>query len=675
MRFSLNPSGFYIPEGFRKKLGRPLEGIRVFGGTEPAPSFFPDQGQYSLSQDQVDVLREVIQDNQSDDLQRQVMARNAFNSALDALQSYTSSSLFPVTLSLYLAQGTANILLDFMGYGVLSDFSVQGAEDALILCNDYMCTAITSVSVGAEVGGQRTVSWEGLHNITDWSCSNEMAFGGVEYTRYTLDSLVPSVFRTSPTQGLMAAPLNPTLNVAGHSAPGCAFPGYGDIDIFTDQVAWFSHFEGSVTGVYPSCVTAQILRAAGDYVQKQVCEGDDFGTPDLTWDDVFPQGPLGSTPPGYRLTNEELSQVANCLLDPECSGYDRIPPTEQPPTEQPPIVTPPSGPLHPSDPNYPCGPPDGGAPGGGGPGSYPGGSGGGNVPMPSNPYNPDNPFNPGQQVCVEVQGKVRCGQFGPGENYVSFPPYTNEYFKRSYCPPKGKLVREIIRDLAIQLGLKTSIYVDPECTVRWNGDCFKKGSSKFDALWELSDLCGYGVFPGPCDNPDDPDCPDQVGPIKPLDVHWGPFHENRDLFLLKPVTTQKLYAYIEVFRPHYEGKEGFSYMEKVPGPFTLPDGELLRWRAPRDYTRFQARRRLAQLLEFYRLKSRMVEFEVPADVRIRQRHQFKAVQPSMGITRNFMVWSAPGHTIPLGEVWKTKGTAVELSRTRYTPFHAGDVHQ
>lgn len=250
------------------------------------------------------------------------------------------------------------------------------------------------------------------------------------------------------------------------------------------------------------------------------------------------------------------------------------------------------------------------------------------------------------------------GAPGGGEIIGSLPPYGDERFGKTRCY-KNALATDIAKELAGELGVSASIVVSPGCTKRFTG-CFKKGSSKWDAMWRMADLCGYGVFP-------DPDTPG-IAPIEPLDVHHGPYHEHRDLFVFEPVfDSLDIPRWVSYYRPPAIGKPGSGYevMVEVVTPYSLPDDKIERVLAPPGASQSEAADAAAKKAASYQRKATVVDIAVPLKMGIKTRHQVSIKRPSMGYDGNFMVWELEHDADPEGFVTKIKG--VELSRTRYTP--------
>ncbi len=298
-----------------------------------------------------------------------------------------------------------------------------------------------------------------------------------------------------------------------------------------------------------------------------------------------------------------------------------------------------------------------------------------NHPFRGNPYGrfgaPDpgrgeDAFTPGKPFRYRLPGGApgegKIGNYrppknpgGPGQGVVTFPPYADEYFTKTRCY-KNAPVTATIKALAKELGVDPNMSVDPSCSKRFTR-CFKKGTSKFDAMWWLSDLCGYGVFPPPPGS-------GEVGPLKPLPVHHGPYHENRDLFVFSRVwDSSEVPSHIEVYKPPYRGKPGYDVVVPVKSPFDLPDDRWLTIVAQREWSKADALDQANQMADFYGGLGKTVEAAIPLNIGLAQRHQVKLRRPLMGFDANYMVLEF-SHDIA-GEGYITTFRGVELRLDRY----------
>jgi len=352
-------------------------------------------------------------------------------------------------------------------------------------------------------------------------------------------------------------------------------------------------------------------------------------------------------PSDSHLTSEELRDLIGNLKDtPWYDKYaDKLPKVGEP---------------HPSDPDWPCGPKNRG------PDVPRLKTGPGGFRVPREPGF-DPPVKPGDEMCVEVGGKVRCGKVRrvppPGEDIiVEEPPYRDEKFTKDFCPKKGSLIVDLVKQLATELGFDpgdSGWVVDSDCQKRWPGGCFRKGSSKFDAMWRLADMCG-DVF-----NPDEP----QIGKIKPLPPDprtYGPYHEHRDLFVFEATQDDlDIPSHVEVYVPHYPGRRGYSVIVKVDVPYGLRD-KYLRIRAPKGMTEADAMDWAANKAREYEILANLVDYAIPYNEYVAFRHQQMLRVPSEGYDGRFMVWEF-SHDIDVEEGAVTKIRGVRLQETRYAP--------
>lgn len=320
--------------------------------------------------------------------------------------------------------------------------------------------------------------------------------------------------------------------------------------------------------------------------------------------------------------------------------------------------------LHPKDPNWPCNP------GSGSP--LPGDDfdqgivkpgDGFQITQPGGPDFPGDGFTPGDPICFIIDGKKVCGEIGgydPPEIIGTFPPYPDEFFTKPRCYKK-KLAVEIVRELAEELGLKPNIgwIIDVSCKKRFTG-CFKKGTSKWDAMWAMADLCGYGIFP-------EPDMPG-IGEIKPLPIHHGPYHEHRDLFVFNPAKDDlDIPSHVEIYRPRGRFNRGYSVVAEVAAAkvYKLKDkwySEL----APRGTSEADAMDIAATKANQFNQLASYLEFAVPFNDKIKSRHQIKCQIPSAGFTANYMAWEIE-HNVDINEGSITVVRGIELKRWRYAP--------
>jgi hypothetical protein len=273
---------------------------------------------------------------------------------------------------------------------------------------------------------------------------------------------------------------------------------------------------------------------------------------------------------------------------------------------------------------------------------------------------------PGEPVRATLAGKSVTGKVGRYEPAVGddpchfvapTPPYADENFTKPRCY-RNKLAVEIARELAVELGLNpNTLVVEPGCTERFTG-CFKKGSSKFDALWSVLDLCGYGVFPDP-ENP-------TIGPMLPLNVHHGPYHEDRNVFVFERAYDDlDMPSHVEYFRPAGKGLPRRSVVQPVITDYSLPHDKWETHTVPagtsEDAMIGAARRRAAEVAA----RGNTATVAVPLNMDIAQRHQFEVRRPSKGISINYMVLSLRHDFADDGYVSLLEGR--ELKVVKYAP--------
>lgn len=320
---------------------------------------------------------------------------------------------------------------------------------------------------------------------------------------------------------------------------------------------------------------------------------------------------------------------------------------------------------HPKNPNWPCLPSGPQPPGGevprvrvGGPGMR--------VPRPPG-FDP--PGKPGDEMCVVIGGKRHCGRIRrmppPGEDIIiEEPPYRDERFTKHWCPKKGRLIVDLVKQLAEELGFSpgdVGWIVDTDCKKRWPGGCFKKGSSKFKAMWALADMCG-DIFDQE---------PPHIGKIKPLPPDprtYGPYHEYRDLFVFEAVQDDlDIPSHVEVYVPHFRNRRGYSVVVPVDTPYNLKD-KWLRIRAPKSMSEADAMDWAAKKARQFEITTNLVDFAIPYEQGqyVKKRTQLKLRIPSEGYDGRFMVWEH-SHDIDIEEGAATKVRGVRLSETRYAP--------
>ena len=255
---------------------------------------------------------------------------------------------------------------------------------------------------------------------------------------------------------------------------------------------------------------------------------------------------------------------------------------------------------------------------------------------PNKPYLPGGDFRAGTDTAPIFDGRIDEVELndppGTGTFRGSAPPYTDETFTKNRCY-KNRLITDIVKELATQdLGMNAATtLVSGGCQKRFTG-CFAKGTSKFDAMWKLADRCGYGVYP-------DPGGGGEIGPTTPLNVHHGPYHEDRDLFVFSPVYDNfDLYGAVEVYRPHFPDLPGFSVVAPVDGTvYGVSADKVLRIEAERGMTQLDAIDLAAYKARELARRTLRIEAAVPYNRSIKGRHQAVIQRPSRRFRENYMI--------------------------------------
>lgn len=277
------------------------------------------------------------------------------------------------------------------------------------------------------------------------------------------------------------------------------------------------------------------------------------------------------------------------------------------------------------------------------------------------PFPCDDPrYYPGSPIEAQIGEKTRKGRIAASdcENGIvipEFPPFADENFSKPWCR-NNILVVDAVKELAEELGMSGADWaVDEDCKERWTG-CFAKGSSKFDAMWALSDMCGYGLFPPG----------EEIGPMKPLPVFHGPYHEARDFW---GYTTQKdsmdIPSHVEVFKPNVNGRGGFSIVLPVRTPYVPADAE--KWYSEKvgpGVTRTMAENIALKKKAYFQIRAVAHNVVVPYLEAAQQRHQITLQRPSQGYTERAMIVSYE-HEVDMESGAITKLVVSELSRQTY----------
>lgn len=692
-----------IPPSVRRQIGMPAGLITVrFGASSPLDE--PGGYRYEIGAEDRRILEQAIADAgaSESDLTKQEMARSAIETALGAIPIYGA----------FLRAG-GSMLMNWLGYGVEVELGdVPGAvvvhvKDYTVLAagwdERYMQSTAAVKSASSSVIGigldQLTVTLKAAMSIDAWSYDfrfgfeHRYGFAGPEFGigRFVeaTDSFDVEVDAASPTvrtpEGAVLSSVT-TINDPSGVPPHPAF----DPNV---------EYEG-----------LSITMASGFYYRLfgRIFERDENGVATRNERVFFgPKMRIGDAPPFDEFGSGSLEDIgAMGDLDPNLSDippsaledliddlkdspwYDNYAPPPGTTDDDPIDINPGPGPgdigdpgdgeapLDPSDPNFPCGPPSG----------YNLGPGLDNLKMDrgigKSPYSSFKPppdateddFKPGTPVCLKTSGSSKkCGTVGnyvppdgpnPGHVGVFHPPRTEDVFTHARCY-KNKNAGVIAKELAKELGVDPDVVVDDGCKARFTG-CFKKGSSKWDAMWKMADLCGYGIFPPPCDDVLDPNCSGNIGPIRPLPIHHGPYHENRDLFTFSRVYDDTdVPAYVVFWRPPYRGNKGFEIVVKVDTIFGVPEDKWEYNLVPQSTSEHEASVAAARKAASYAMRGMTAEFAVPYNPKILERHQVKVRRPSEGIDINYMAVDIR-HDLSQ-EGWLTVVRGSELKVDRYAP--------
>ena len=207
-----------------------------------------------------------------------------------------------------------------------------------------------------------------------------------------------------------------------------------------------------------------------------------------------------------------------------------------------------------------------------------------------------------------------------------------------------------------------TLVTEPGCTARFTG-CFEKGSSKFDAMWAMLDLCGYGIFP----DPEDP----VIGPLEPIRVHHGPYHEDRNVFVFeRSYDDLDMPSHVEYFRPNTPDLRGFSVVVPVESPYAVPFDKWDSNLAPPSMTEAEALTAATLKARGLAARGNTVNVAVPLRLEIKQRHQMEVRRPSLGLSFNYMVLSLSHDYEDDGDL--TVVEARELGVRTYAPQPGGE---
>lgn len=664
-----------VPHYVRTRIGMPLPRIE-FGASDPLDE--PGGYRYEISPTDRRVFEQAVADTKAGDYERSRLARDALLGALRA-----STPLGPI-----LALGGEQ-LFNLLGFGIRAEIIIgpggSGAwssehPSGLLARGDLaMAVMLTSCSWKVyELNGARYAklnlsttrsfkSWSrGTIDSTSWQCASYDA-ANLAVSNGPLNNNDPylgniqaevrhgeSLLKFTEPKGNEGLPVTKSLfwdhtglfhdGVKSSTTPlSVSSSGMNSMWRLTAHNFYYLAPDGRIDKSVPFLVKELPTGLGASYDFESDLSLEDIGLDPSTFDPFLSD-----------LTPEEMHDLIGNLK--ETPWYDKYPPTDQPVVE-------PSPTPHPSNPGWPCAPSGPGA-------EVPGvvvAPPGFRVPRPPGFDGP----KPGDEMCVIIGGKKKCGKIRrvpkPGEDMIiEEPPYRDERFTKPWCPKKGTLIITLVKQLATELGFdpgESGWVVDTDCKKRWPGGCFSKGSSKFDAMWKLADMCG-STF-----NPDAP----HIGTIKPLPPDprtYGPYHELRDLFVFEAVQDDlDIPSHVEVYVPHFRSRRGYSVVIAVNTPYGLKD-KWLRIRAPKGMSEADAMDWAAKKAREFEIVSQLTDYAIPYNESVAYRHQMMLRIPSEGYDGRFMVWEF-SHEIDIEEGAVTKVRGVELSRTRYAPRFEG----
>jgi hypothetical protein len=634
-----------VPSHIRTRVGVPL--LRISFGA-PGSLSEPGQYEYEISPEDRAMIEQVIEHNSSPDELKKKAALHAWSDALWKV----APTLGPLMLVTFAAQGTS-LLLDFLGKRVLQPFDLNPESGILFADNGDWAAVLTGLSVSEpDSNGQAVVSVSAAYTALNWTCTSGVT-AGEEVTQYNSKVIGVAVSNLPVGTNLNDA-TGGTVEVAGSfESQGCPFPGYNVIDINTGTPRWHSQYSDNVAvGMsLGDCVSAYIYDVSGTLatLMQSVCTGQSY--------DGSRPGTLGSPqdlgdipdPADLPFDKSMMEQLLPLIEDSEWFEKYYDPPLED----------------HPKNPNWPCLPPGSQAPTPEVPRVILNGP-GFRVPRPPG-FDP--PGRPGDEMCIVIGGRRQCGKIRrmppPGEDIiVERPPFRDERFTKPWCPKKGTLIVNLVMQLAEELGFdpgESGWIVDTDCKKRWPGGCFARGSSKFDAMWKLADMCGDTFSL-------DPPHIGRITPLPPNPRTYGPYHEHLDLFVFEATQDDlDIPSHVEVYVPHYPGQRGYSAVIEANTPYKLKD-KWLRIRAPKNMSEAAAMDWAAKKARQYEIIASLTDYAIPYEQGqyVQQRTQMKLRIPSEGYDGRFMVWEF-SHDIDTEDGAVTKIRGVELSRERYAP--------
>lgn len=682
-----------VPLSVRERLGIPIPVDVRFGMEEPTGPQ-PGSYEYEISESDRAIVDAAIKDaNNPEDLQREQLARAAIRAGLGAMPVYGP-----------LLQLGGTLIMNWLGFGVRAELSSGlGAVTVTYTSGPSSSRSIVTQTVMAasvpqtpDSGGcYVSLKFDAAFTIDQWSIQDPNFSGGPSQYLANMPAIGLALFSDSGVEiaGLSTRSQQVVRDVfAGDPEPSYDAKWSGETNtVFLSNSAYARPFMVDNSDDGRSYFGPEAgVRCGAPF---------DFVTPFSDVEDIIPTGNLD--PAGSDLTPAETQQLVDEIKNSPWNKEYGPPPGQEPAPVQPPA---PVGPPHPRDPDWPCGrgPGDGPGDGPGGPGDGPGGPGsgpggnfpgppGGNLPggpgagnLPGVPDFPGGPgrvqipggpgpgriegppfpcddarYYPGAPVDVQVGEKTRRGRIGAsdcqnGTIIPEFPPFGNETFTKPWCR-KNILVVDAVKDLAAELGMQNATWaVDPDCRERWTG-CFPKSSSKFDAMWALADMCGYDVFPPG----------EEIGPMKPLPVFHGPYHEARDFW---GYSTQKdgldIPSHVEVYKPNVQGRRGFSIVLPVVTPYNLGDSKFFSTAVGPGVSKNAATNMAFKFKRYFEIRAIAHDVVIPYNALIDKRHQIRLQYPSQGFTERSMVVSYE-HEVDMESGAVTKLVVSELSRSTY----------
>lgn len=781
-RISRTPTGLMVAR-IGPTAGADPRRQRLRRATASAPAIsFPEQDNYDLSEEQLAVLKKVLQDTQSDDRARAESALAAWNAAIHHIWPMIPA----LGASIALGAGLANLLFNLMGEGIWQEFLGNGdpVGGGLKIDNDCFAGVLTHA-------GWSAIYSQGGIDKADFTWSGNFAFKGISVNpitghqscvscaegtnvdtgeQHTNVSTATVAIVAIPGSGLLAESASGDSNVGGGFS--ASFPGHLKDALgncpnprgLSDKLDGPRSRTAVMRGADPGdCMT---VSSADSEDTVQVCIGQDPF--DYDPGDIGDIGGIGDLDDFCKqMQQERLAQyqeqqdeansngdtakveelqaaidkilddqangvceadlnlddpggIADCLMDPSCSGdwFNDYPPPTNPGDF--PIPPPPDTGFNPLDPGFPCTPetlpppitpPD--------PGDVPPvdvgdipiddiigdideglpNTGIGTLPGEQPPFDggfPDDGFNPGDPGNIGLpDGPNICGIIDPsdpGNIGVITPPWTDPTFTKRTCY-KNQLITAIAAQIGKELGINTDIWVTKDCKERWTG-CFEKGVNKFDALKFLADKCGYGIFPNPCDempvtpDPNDPviqpraietfpvitnpietmpignpgDICFDLGNLEPLPIWHGPYHEDQNLYVFEPVyDSLDVVSHVQIVRPDYPGLPGFEIVLEVPTVYRIAADKWHTEVVGSDTSYSAALNYANKLVADRAAKQAKIECAVPYNPRIYPRHQFWVLRPTLNFYQKYMV------TGLTHECSKEEGYITKISGVIYFP--------